>query len=76
MPQPQGKILDRARQMRAGDAVSFPPDGIHSVSNETGEVTASLHVWGKHWNDTGRARFDPDAKSEASCIVKQGSQGV
>lgn len=29
-----------------GEVVAFLPDAIHSVANETGEVTLSLHVYG------------------------------
>lgn len=47
-----------------GEVVSFLPDGIHSVVNETDRVTLSLHVYGKHVNYTERSQFDPAKKTE------------
>jgi predicted metal-dependent enzyme (double-stranded beta helix superfamily) len=43
-----------------GDVVTLMPDAIHSVVNETGAVTVSLHTYGMHLNYTGRLEFDPD----------------
>jgi predicted metal-dependent enzyme (double-stranded beta helix superfamily) len=54
-----------------GEVVSFLPDDIHSVVNETGQVTVSLHVYGKHLNYTGRSQFDPERNTESPFIVKQ-----
>jgi predicted metal-dependent enzyme (double-stranded beta helix superfamily) len=51
--------------------VPFLPDDIHSVTNETDEVTVSLHVYGKHLNYTGRSQFDPDARTDMPFIIKQ-----
>ena len=50
--------------------VSFLPDDIHSVVNETDQVTVSLHVYGKHLNYTGRSQFDPEQNTESPFIVK------
>lgn len=47
-----------------GEVVTFLPDAIHSVVNETDRVTLSLHVYGKHVNYTERSQFDPEAKTE------------
>jgi predicted metal-dependent enzyme (double-stranded beta helix superfamily) len=46
----------------AGDVVSFLPDSIHSVTNDTDAVTVSLHVYGKHVNYTTRWQFDPETR--------------
>lgn len=43
-----------------GEVVTLMPDAIHSVVNETGAVTVSLHTYGMHLNYTGRLEFDPD----------------
>jgi 4-amino-4-deoxychorismate lyase len=43
-----------------GDVLALQPDSIHSVINETGSVTVSLHVYGKHVNHTERSQFDPE----------------
>jgi len=47
-----------------GEVVSFLPDAIHSVVNETDRVTLSLHIYGKHVNYTERSQFDPEVKTE------------
>jgi predicted metal-dependent enzyme (double-stranded beta helix superfamily) len=54
-----------------GEVVAFLPDDIHSVANETDQVTLSLHVYGKHLNYTGRSQFDPEQKTEMPFIVKE-----
>lgn len=43
----------------AGGLISFLPDDIHSVINESGETAISLHVYGKNLNYTGRHQYDP-----------------
>jgi len=53
-----------------GDVVSFLPDGIHSLVNETDPITISLHVYGKHLNYTGRSRFDPEKKTETPFVIE------
>lgn len=53
-----------------GEVVSFLPDSIHSVVNETARVTVSLHVYGKNLNYTGRSRFDPASDTETPFILK------
>lgn len=54
----------------AGEVVSFLPDSIHSVLNETDRVTVSLHIYGKHLNYTGRSQFDPEKKTETPFVLK------
>ena len=54
-----------------GDVVSFLPDSIHSVINETDAVTVSLHVYGKHVNYTTRSQFDPATRVEQPFKVKE-----
>jgi predicted metal-dependent enzyme (double-stranded beta helix superfamily) len=46
----------------AGDVVTFLPESIHSVTNDTDAVTVSLHVYGKHVNYTTRSQFDPETR--------------
>ena len=53
-----------------GEVVSFLPDAIHSVVNETDRVTVSLHVYGKNLNYTGRSQFDPETNSETPFLLK------
>lgn len=64
-------ISEGTRVFGPGEVVSFLPDDIHSVTNETDQVTVSLHIYGKHLNYTGRSQFDPNAKTEMPFIVKQ-----
>jgi len=60
----------REQLLGPGDVVTFQPDSIHSVINETAQVTVSLHVYGKHVNYTNRSQFDPERKSARAFIVK------
>lgn len=59
-----------ARVFGAGDVVTFMPDSIHSVVNDTDRVTVSLHVYGKHANYTTRSQFDPARQVEQEFKVK------
>lgn len=59
------------RVFELGDTVCFVSQEIHSVVNESEEVTVSLHVYGKHLNYTGRSQFDPETKTDKAFIVKQ-----
>ena len=43
-----------------GDVVTFQPESIHSVINETAFVAVSLHVYGRHMNHTRRSQFDAE----------------
>jgi predicted metal-dependent enzyme (double-stranded beta helix superfamily) len=58
------------RILGPGDVLTMQPDSIHSVINETGSVTVSLHVYGKHVNHTDRSQFDPEQNTEKGFIVK------
>ena len=46
-----------------GDLVCIKTGGIHSVWNDTENVTLSLHTYGKHVNYTERNQFDPEANT-------------
>ena len=50
--------LDTAIICPAGSIISFLPDEIHSVINESENVAISLHVYGKNLNYTGRYQYD------------------
>lgn len=52
----------------SGDVLGFLPDTIHSLINEMGQTSLSLHVYGRHLNYTGRSQFDPEKKAESSFI--------
>ncbi len=66
--------LERGRESLVvpGRASCVLPEDIHSVWNETEKVSLSLHTYGKHINRTGRAQFDPEAKTEEIFIVTVG----
>lgn len=55
---------------QAGDVIAMPTGTIHSVSNQSHQVTLSLHVYGKHINFTQRSQFDPDEHTEKPFILK------
>ncbi len=63
-------VEEGARVFGAGDVVTFMPDSIHSVVNDTDRVTVSLHVYGKHVNYTTRSQFDPARRVEQEFKVK------
>ena len=53
-----------------GDVVALPQGTIHSVWNESDQVSLSLHIYGKHINHTGRSQFDLQKQTETPFIVK------
>jgi predicted metal-dependent enzyme (double-stranded beta helix superfamily) len=60
----------REQVLGPGEVVTFQPDSIHSVVNESDRVSVSLHVYGTHINHTHRFQFDPDRRSAKAYIVK------
>jgi predicted metal-dependent enzyme (double-stranded beta helix superfamily) len=65
------EIVEQGRKLFGpGEVVSFMPDSIHSVLNETDRVTVSLHVYGKHLNYTTRWQFDPAARREMPIVLR------
>ncbi len=76
------RVDDRSRPGRAelkkigekvcgvGDVVAIPAGMIHSVWNESNQVSVSLHVYGKHINYTGRSQFNLKEQTETPFIVK------
>ena len=48
----------------------MPKGVIHSVWNDTDDVTVSLHVYGLHVNHTQRSQFDPATRTETPYKVK------
>ena len=54
----------------SGDVLVMPAGMIHSVRNESDQVTLSLHVYCKHVNFTKRSQFDPNKRTEPPFIVK------
>ena len=53
-----------------GDVLAMPSGVIHSVLNESTQVSLSLHVYGKHVNHTERSKYDPEQRTETSFKVK------
>jgi predicted metal-dependent enzyme (double-stranded beta helix superfamily) len=54
-----------------GEVVAFLPHELHSVTNDTENITVSAHIYGKHLNHTGRSQFDVEQKTEMPFIVKE-----
>ena len=54
----------------AGDVLAMPKGVIHSVWNDTGSVSVSLHIYGVHVNHTGRSQFDLEKKTETPFLVR------
>lgn len=52
-----------------GDVMAFLPRDIHTVWNNTGRKTLSLHIYGRHINHTDRSQFDPEAGTEERFVV-------
>jgi predicted metal-dependent enzyme (double-stranded beta helix superfamily) len=68
-----GKAVIRShgdRVLGPGEVVTFQPDSIHSVVNDSARVTVSLHVYGKHVNYTTRSQFDPERGTEQAFILR------
>jgi predicted metal-dependent enzyme (double-stranded beta helix superfamily) len=63
-------VWNGERSFGAGEVVSFMPHELHSVVNETDDVTVSLHIYGQHLNYTGRSQFDIDNNAENPFILK------
>lgn len=57
------------KSFAAGEVVAMPTGTIHNVSNESGQVTLSLHVYGKHINFTQRSQFDPEQRTEKPIVL-------
>lgn len=56
-----------------GDVISMQANDIHTVVNpKEGEVSVSLHVYGKHFNHTNRHQYDPANNLMKPFIVRQG----
>jgi predicted metal-dependent enzyme (double-stranded beta helix superfamily) len=52
-----------------GEVLAMPSGSIHSVRNDSDQITLSLHVYGKHPNFTERSQFDPDRHSSTPFVV-------
>ncbi len=54
----------------AGEVIGMKTGEIHSVQNETDEITLTFHVYGRHLNRTGRSQFDVENNLEIPFIIK------
>ena len=45
----------------------FRPDDIHSIRNDSGAPSLSLHLYGRSLAATGRSEFNPLAETVAPC---------
>jgi len=53
-----------------GDVLTLLPGAIHSVVNDTTQVTVSLHVYGYNLNLAQRSQFDPERDLEQPVTLK------
>jgi len=53
-----------------GDVVALPAGAIHAVTNESGRVSLSFHVYGRHLNYADRSQYDPQNKTAKPFILK------
>jgi len=63
------KKLDEHR-ISTGDVVTMRTGEIHSVENESKEMTMTFHVYGRHLNHTGRSQFDVEKNLEIPFILE------
>jgi predicted metal-dependent enzyme (double-stranded beta helix superfamily) len=61
------------KAFQPGEVLAMSTGTIHSVRNESEQVTLSLHVYGKHPNFTQRSQFDPDRRTHTPFVVKVAS---
>jgi predicted metal-dependent enzyme (double-stranded beta helix superfamily) len=55
-----------------GEVVSFMPNDIHSVVNESDQLCLSLNLYGLSYGYTHSRRFDPAARTEGPLIASAG----
>jgi predicted metal-dependent enzyme (double-stranded beta helix superfamily) len=53
-----------------GELICMKTGGIHSVHNETDDISISIHTYGKHVNHTDRSQFDLETKEKRGFIVR------
>ena len=58
------------KEFSPGKVVAMPVGTIHRVSNDSAQVTLSLHAYGKHINFAGRSQFVPEQRTEKPFVVK------
>lgn len=54
-----------------GQTLLLTPSIIHSVRNDSDQISVSLHIYGKNVNFTNRSRFDPEQKTVTPWLVMQ-----
>jgi predicted metal-dependent enzyme (double-stranded beta helix superfamily) len=56
---------DRSERIDAGTIISMPPETIHSLHNDSGGKSVTLHIYGVNVDFTERHKFDPVRHSMA-----------
>lgn len=54
-----------------GQTLLLTPSIIHSVRNDSDQISVSLHIYGKNVNFTNRSRFDPEQQTVTPWLVMQ-----
>jgi predicted metal-dependent enzyme (double-stranded beta helix superfamily) len=57
-------------RISGGEVICMKTGEIHSVQNETDEITLTFHVYGRHLNSTGRSQFDVENDREIPFSIK------
>lgn len=57
-------------RISTGEVVTMRTGEIHSVVNDSEEMTLTFHVYGRHLNHTGRSQFDVENNLEIPFILE------
>lgn len=55
---------------REGELVCVKSGGIHKVTNETDDITISVHTYGRHINHTNRSQFNLETNQRELYLVR------
>ena len=64
--------IKKAVNAAEGELICMKTGGIHSVHNDTENISLSLHTYGRHVNHTDRSQFDLETQEKKDFIVSVG----
>lgn len=62
------KVTEKA--VGPGEVLCMAAGSIHSVSNDCGRTSLSLHIYGRNLQHVRRSKFDPEKRTETPFAVK------
>lgn len=62
------KVTEKA--VGPGEVLCMAAGSIHAVSNDSGSITLSLHIYGRNLQHVRRSKFDPEKRTETPFAVK------